>query len=100
LPKFDAYDISSKSIEIAKCLSEKEGLATCINYQVADINNIILDKDKYDIIFVGMAMHHFLNLEHIFEELRKSLGNASFFKSGAYIRRIKKKSKAKGTFNS
>ena len=71
--KFDAYDISGKSIEIAKCLSEKEGLATCINYHVADINNIILDKDKYDIIFVGMAMHHFLNLEHIFEELRKSL---------------------------
>ena len=71
--KFDAYDISSKAIEIAKRLSDKEGLATCINYQVADMNNIILGKDKYDIIFVGAAMHHFLNLEHIFEELNKSL---------------------------
>jgi len=71
--KFDAYDISSKSIEIAKGLSEEKGLGPCINYQAADINNIILDKDKYDIIFAGMAMHHFLNLEHIFAELRKSL---------------------------
>lgn len=71
--KFDAYDISTKSIEIAKRLSENAGLTACINYHVADINNVLLDKDKYNIIFVGAAMHHFSNLEHILKELRKSL---------------------------
>lgn len=48
-------------------------MSTCINYQVADVNKIVLSKNKYDIAFGSMAMHHFSNLEHIFNELRKSL---------------------------
>ena len=72
-------EIEEKSIEIAKCLSEKESLSTCINYQVADINEIVLSENKYDIVFVGSALHHLSNLEHIFEEIRKSLKPNGFF---------------------
>lgn len=71
--RFDAYDISPKSIELAKSQSEEKGLTSRINYQVADMNNIQLEENKYDIIFSGMAMHHLYNLEHIFAELKKSL---------------------------
>lgn len=71
--KFDAYDVSGKSIEAAKKQSKEKGLSDLINYQVADLNNIVLPPDKYDIVFSGMAMHHLHNLEHIFSELKKSL---------------------------
>jgi SAM-dependent methyltransferase len=71
--KFDAYDISGESIKIAKKEAKKAGLDTYINYQVADVNKIVLSKNTYDIAFGSMAVHHFLNLEHIFDELRKSL---------------------------
>ena len=71
--KFDAYDISEKSIKIAKKEAKKENLDSYINYQVANVNKIVLSKNKYNIAFGSMAVHHFLNLEHIFEELRKSL---------------------------
>jgi 2-polyprenyl-3-methyl-5-hydroxy-6-metoxy-1,4-benzoquinol methylase len=71
--RFDAYDISSKSIEVAKKHSEEGGFSDRINYQVADLNNIILPSNKYDIIFAGMSIHHIYNLEHIFVALEKSL---------------------------
>jgi ubiquinone/menaquinone biosynthesis C-methylase UbiE len=83
--KFDAYDISEKSIEIAKCSSEKESLSTCINYQVADINEMILSENKYDVVFAGSALHHFSNLEHIFEEIRKSLKPNGFFVFNEFV---------------
>lgn len=70
---FDAYEISEESIKIAKKEAKKAGVSTCINYHVADVNKIVLSKNKYDIAFGSGAVHHFSNLEHIFDELRKSL---------------------------
>lgn len=71
--RFDAFDISGKSIGLAKTQAEEKGLSGLINYQVADLNTINLECNKYDIVFCGMALHHVQNLEHLFEELKKGL---------------------------
>ncbi len=71
--RFDAFDASPRSISIAAAEAEKQGLTKKINYQVADVNSISLEKGKYDVVFVGSAMHHFSHLEHVTEEIRKSL---------------------------
>jgi len=71
--QIDAYDNSKKSIEIAKQLCKKNNLEHSINYQQKDINDIILEKNKYDVVFIGSALHHFENLEHIFNEIKNSL---------------------------
>jgi SAM-dependent methyltransferase len=71
--RFDAFDISPKSIEAAKRQSEEQGLADRVNYHVADLNAITLEPNKYDIVFSGMALHHIVNLEHVFSVLKKSL---------------------------
>lgn len=71
--RFDAFDISPKSIEAAKGQSEEQGLSDRVNYHVADLNAITLDPNKYDIVFSGMALHHIVNLEHVLSELKKSL---------------------------
>jgi SAM-dependent methyltransferase len=71
--KFDAFDVSNRSINIAIEEGEKQGLSDKLHYEVADINNISLECDKYDIVFLGSAMHHFQNLEHVTAEIKKSL---------------------------
>jgi ubiquinone/menaquinone biosynthesis C-methylase UbiE len=70
--KFDAFDISSKSIQAAKEQSIEQGMVDRINYFVDDLNNINLDRDKYDIIFSGMGLHHIKNIEYVLKELKKS----------------------------
>jgi 2-polyprenyl-3-methyl-5-hydroxy-6-metoxy-1,4-benzoquinol methylase len=70
---FDAYDISEKSIAIAKELSKRENFSQLINYFALDVNGMILDHNKYDIIFFGSSLHHIKNLEHVLKECRDSL---------------------------
>lgn len=70
---YDAFDISEKSIQKAQSLAESEGLRNSIDYKVADINNIILKADFYDAVWIHGAFHHFHALEHISEQIRKSL---------------------------
>ena len=82
--RFDAYDNSPKSIEIAKALAAREKIDE-ISYRASDINNITLDKGKYDIVFVGSAMHHFSNLEHVTDEIRNSLKPQGLFVMNEFI---------------
>jgi 2-polyprenyl-3-methyl-5-hydroxy-6-metoxy-1,4-benzoquinol methylase len=71
--KFDAYDISKKSISIATEQSKKEGIDQSINYYVIDVNKIVLENEKFDFIFFGSSLHHIKNLECVLEECKKSL---------------------------
>jgi SAM-dependent methyltransferase len=83
--KFDAFDASSRSINIAIEEGEKQGLSDKLHYEVADINNISLECDKYDIVFLGSAMHHFQNLEHVTSEIKKSLKKDGLLIANEYI---------------
>jgi SAM-dependent methyltransferase len=76
--RHDAYDIADKAIERARDLASKEGL-THIFYEVADINNVRLSPDTYDVILAVSSVHHFTAFEHIFSEIRKALKQSGFF---------------------
>ncbi len=76
---FDAIDISRKSVEFARTLAAETGLAKNITYQISDINQIKLPKDKYDLVFCSMCLHHFLELEHIFKQVKNSLKPGGLF---------------------
>jgi ubiquinone/menaquinone biosynthesis C-methylase UbiE len=71
--QIDAYDNSKNSIEVAKQFCKDNNLESLIHYHHEDINEIILEKNKYDIVFIGSALHHFENLEYIFNEIKKGL---------------------------
>ncbi|MBN2475439.1 MAG: class I SAM-dependent methyltransferase [Pirellulales bacterium] len=74
----DAYDIADKSIEQARKAAKDENLSH-IHYDVVDLNQIALPADTYDVVFGVMSVHHFTNLEHIFDEVRRSLKPGGLF---------------------
>ena len=71
--KIDAFDNSKRSIEIAKNLCKDANLDNYIDYRKKDVNEIVLEEDRYDVVFIGAAAHHFENLEHVFSQLQKGL---------------------------
>jgi ubiquinone/menaquinone biosynthesis C-methylase UbiE len=83
--KVDALDNSANSIKIAKQSSSNLKLDPYINYEQKDINRLTLEKDKYNIVFIGAAAHHFENLEHIFKELQKGLKNNGIITINEFI---------------
>lgn len=69
--RLEATDISEGVIKQAKKLARKERLN--ILYRTANINNIKLKKNKYDVIIANSSLHHIENLEHIIKEINNSL---------------------------
>lgn len=70
---FDAVDISEEAIKVAKELATRSKLNNRINYLIKNINNIFLPENHYDLILVSHALHHIENLEHVLNEINKSL---------------------------
>jgi SAM-dependent methyltransferase len=83
--KMDAFDIAEEAIRIARKNAELEKIDRHVNYQVQDINRIELKQNKYDIVFTPSSAHHFKNLEHVFEEINKSLKPSCLFVLVEYI---------------
>jgi len=81
----DGFDASPESIKLAKKLAQEEGVEQRICYEVRDINNIRLDADSYDFVIAKMSLHHFENLEHIYQEVNHSLKNGGVFMFNEFI---------------
>jgi SAM-dependent methyltransferase len=83
--KMDSYDISPISVETANKINREQGLSDKITCRVGDLNAIILEKDKYDVIFSSMALHHVSNLAHLFSQITKSLKDGGFLLANEYV---------------
>jgi ubiquinone/menaquinone biosynthesis C-methylase UbiE len=68
----DAYDVAEGSLNVARELAKKEGIIN-ISYFIADINKITLPVGMYDSVWISMAMHHFEALEHVCQQIKRSL---------------------------
>jgi SAM-dependent methyltransferase len=76
--RHDAYDISEGAIEKARANAREAGLSH-IHYEAADINELSLPADSYDIVLGIQSIHHLANLERVFSEVRKALKPGGFF---------------------
>jgi SAM-dependent methyltransferase len=56
-----------------------------IDYQQMDINSIVLESEKYDLIWANGALHHLENLEHVLAEIYKALKPGGYFVANEYI---------------
>ena len=82
----ELVEINSDLLKYAKRYSEKNNLK--IKTIVQDANKLELDADKYDFVIVRSSLHHFLELEHVFEEIKKILKhNGKFLIMGEVIGR-------------
>jgi SAM-dependent methyltransferase len=82
---FDAFDVSEKSIDFARNEAQKGGFAPRVNYQTCDINQITLPENKYGITFCAMSLHHFSRLEHVLEQIKRSLKPDGLFIFNEYV---------------
>ena len=79
-----AIDLSEKAIQEARRLAKADNIYN-IDYLVADIENITLEKEKYDLVYASGALHHIKNLEHVIPLLYDSLRPGGILLSDEYV---------------
>ena len=79
-----AIDLSPAAVEVARQKAKEAG-HNHIDYQVEDLNNLILEPQKYDLIYANGALHHLSRLEHVIEQIYTALKPGGIFVSNEYI---------------
>lgn len=82
--EIDAIDISEDSLNEARERSKILGTTSKINYSYGNLNKDIFSK-KYDLIIAQECMHHILNLEFAYSNIRNSLYHDGLFIQLEYI---------------
>jgi ubiquinone/menaquinone biosynthesis C-methylase UbiE len=67
----ELVDINADLLKKTEKYAKQNNLDIVIN--ISDINEIKLEPDNYDIVLVRSSMHHFIELEHIMEQIKLSL---------------------------
>ena len=71
--RIDAIDISIERIKYASEEAKKNGFTKIINYNVADIYDLELTHNLYDVIFIEQSLHHFSPLKEMLIKLKYCL---------------------------
>jgi SAM-dependent methyltransferase len=82
---FDAVDLSDEALGVARGLAAEQGLGDSIEYGQADINTIELQPGAYDVVIAAMVLHHVEALEHLLDQVARSLGPGGIFVVNEYI---------------
>jgi SAM-dependent methyltransferase len=82
---FDAYDIAEDAVAVAREEAEKAGVADRIRYDTADLNEIELEPGRYGAVVGAQTLHHIEALEHLFDEVRRSLEPEGLFVVQEYV---------------
>jgi ubiquinone/menaquinone biosynthesis C-methylase UbiE len=69
--KCELVDINPDLLSGCQAFASKHSLL--LEAKICDINRIKLDESTYDVVLVRSSLHHFMELEHIFTEISKSL---------------------------
>jgi ubiquinone/menaquinone biosynthesis C-methylase UbiE len=64
-------DLNPHLTALGQKRADDEGLP--LNFQVQDINDLVLGTDEFDVIFCFASLHHLINLEHISYEINRAL---------------------------
>lgn len=68
-------DVSTNMLETAKRMTE----STIISYEQADLENIVLQRDKYDVVFSSLVLHYISDLGGLMEKIHYSLKTGGAF---------------------
>lgn len=81
--KFDVIDISNFAVEAGNKRAKEENIN--VEFMVSDLNNDSLPENTYDLIIASGALHHIGNLEHLFEQISRSLTSDGVFFASDYM---------------
>lgn len=68
----EGVDLAGGAVDAARRQAAAEGLDG-LTYRVADLNTLELPADAYDIVYAHAALHHVFALEHLLDQIRRSL---------------------------
>jgi SAM-dependent methyltransferase len=83
--RFDAFDISPEAVEVAREEAQRQGLGDRIEYAAADLNAMELEPDRYGTVFAIQTLHHIEALEHLLDQIRRSLRKDGLFVINEYV---------------
>lgn len=83
--QIDAFDFSPESIRVAIELAREQNLSERLHYEVKDANQIQLPPATYDFVIAKMSLHHFENLEGIYEQVRQTLKPGGVFMFNEFV---------------
>ncbi len=74
-------DVSEKSLNVARNYYEsiKETVSGEVSYAYADLNELSLEADSYDVIVVKATLHHLFNMQHVVETVHQALKPGGLF---------------------
>ena len=73
---FHGIDVSEKAVNMAQETGERDGLS--LTYEVADLNFVELPVHAYDLVVAQTSLHHVLFLEHVAEQVHRTLQPAGY----------------------
>jgi 2-polyprenyl-3-methyl-5-hydroxy-6-metoxy-1,4-benzoquinol methylase len=77
-------DLAENAIQFARQEAEAEGLLG-LTYDIADLNTTELPAETYDIVYAHASLHHVFQLEHLLDQIKKTLKPDGFFIIYEYI---------------
>lgn len=75
--KFYCYELNQDMLNRGKNIANKNGISN-FEFIKIDINKMEIH-ENFDIILANHSLHHFVELEHIFNEVNKCMTDKSFF---------------------
>jgi len=79
--RFHGIDISVEAIAEARA----SGRGLNLTYKTADLNQVVLEPGAYDLVITQNCLHHVLELEHLAEQIWRSLRSAGHLWIHDYI---------------
>jgi SAM-dependent methyltransferase len=73
----EGIDISEERVAEGERLRREAGAPG--GFRAADVNTIALEPGRYDLIFSAHSFHHFLELEHVMEQVERALTPRGLF---------------------
>jgi len=80
----EGIDIAEGAVEQARQLAADGGLVG-LEYRVADLNEESLPEEKYDVVYAHAVLHHLFALEHVLEQVRRTLKPEGVFVLYEYV---------------
>jgi ubiquinone/menaquinone biosynthesis C-methylase UbiE len=80
----DAFDPSPGAVALAQQQARDAGISN-VCFEVADVNNVELPSQTYDVVHINMALHHVLELEHVVTQIAQALKPGGLFLANEYV---------------
>lgn len=64
-------DVNPTLLNLGRDRAAEEGLS--VSFELADLNTVVLPNASYDLVFAHASLHHVIELEHVAEQIRRTL---------------------------